>query len=134
MEVLKVKFWRGTRALYNSLGEEGKLDYATRYTVIESDGTRSEYFGAKPITEKSGLLYPVKSIVDTLPSTLNVGDRYLVGSGSEYYVVEIAADMSQSTITPLGKYSVKVEDKNMNEYFMYNNQLTCSNIIDCGTF
>lgn len=132
--MLEVKFWRGNRATYNQLGSEGKIDYATRYTVIETDGTISEYFGFKHISEKSGLLYPVKDIVETLPDTLNVGDRYLVGSENEYYVVEISSDAEKSSIIPLGKYSVRVESKGMKEYYIQDGALTCTNVIDCGTY
>ncbi len=42
--------------------------------------------------------------------------------------------MTHSEITPLGKYSVKVESKGMREYYMRDGELVCETNIDCGTF
>ena len=55
--------WRGKRSTYNKLGIEKKLDYWTLYSVIEPDGTRSLYWGAKPTVTVTGELYPVTDIV-----------------------------------------------------------------------
>lgn len=146
-----VKFWRGTRNAYNALGRNNELDYWTRYSVIEPDGRRNEYFGAKPIVAPTGVLYPVLDVVATLPDNLNVGDRYLVGhdgtfdasgntiSSAEYYIVEIAADLSQSTISPLGNLSVKIVSEGLKTYQVVNNVLTTYDdieaiTIDGGTF
>lgn len=146
--------WRGKRSTYDQLGIDKKLDYWTLYSVIEPDGTRSLYWGAKPTVTVTGELYPVTDIVSELPTTLNVGDRYIVGhdgtfdsSGSvvnhaEYYVVEIAADATQSVINPLGSFSVRVKNRGMKCYMLindrlvtYDNQLDTDDfILDCGTY
>lgn len=96
-----VKNWRGSRALYNILAKTGKLDYWTRYSVKDSNGVWTEYYGDNQITSPSGQLLPVLDIVTTLPSSLNPGDRYLVGkdgsetSPAEYYIVTIYVDNEQ---------------------------------------
>ena len=146
--------WRGKRSTYNQLGIDKKLDYWTLYSVIEPDGTRSLYWGAKPTVTVTGELYPVTDIVSELPTALNVGDRYIVGhdgtfdsSGSvvthaEYYIVEIAADATQSVINPLGSFSARVKNRGMKCYMLindrlvtYDNQLDTDDfILDCGTY
>ena len=93
-------------------------------------------------------------IVSELPKTLNVGDRYIVGhdgtfdsSGAvvthaEYYVVEIAANATQSVINPLGSFSARVKNRGMKCYMLindrlvtYDNQLDTDDfILDCGTY
>lgn len=138
-----VKFWRGTRAKYDEIVANKQADYWTRYTVTEPDGRRVEYFGTHPVQESTGELYPVLDAVKTLPAQeqLKPGDRYLVGEdGVGYYVVEIAADLSQSKIDPLGKHSVRVAK---DHYFRYQcigeeqkdiKLVTYDNGIDCGTY
>ena len=106
------------------------------------------------MTTVTGELYPVTDIVSELPTTLNVGDRYIVGhdgtfdsSGSvvthaEYYVVEIAANATQSVINPLGSFSARVKNRGMKCYMLindrlvtYDNQLDTDDfILDCGTY
>lgn len=96
-----VKKWRGTRELYNFLSKHNKLDYWTRYSVKEVNGTWTEYYGSNQISSPSGQLLPVLDIVSTLPSSLNPGDRYLVGvdmtdiSNAEYYIVTIDFDSEE---------------------------------------
>lgn len=97
-----VKKWRGTRESYNRLSKFNRLDYWTRYSVKEVDGTWTEYYGSNQISSPSGQLLPVLDIVSTLPSSLNPGDRYLVGmdmtssSNAEYYIVSIDIDASEA--------------------------------------
>lgn len=136
-----VKFWRGTRAKYDEIVKSGKADFWTRYTVKEPDGRRVEYFGTCPVQPVTGELYPVLDVVETLPDGLKAGDRYLVGKdGVEYYVVEIAAKLSESRISPLGKHSVRVAK---DHYFRYQcigetqaefKLVTYDNGFDCGTY
>lgn len=136
-----VKFWRGSRAEYDSIVKNKKADFWTRYTVKEPDGRRVEYFGTCPVQPATGELYPVLDVVESLPADLKAGDRYLVGKdGIGYYVVEIAADLSQSKINPLGKHSVRVAK---DHYFRYQcigetqaelKLVTYDNGIDCGTY
>lgn len=129
-----VNIWRGSRESYNNLGI---YDYYTRYSVKENDGTYTEYYGTCPISPNSGQLLPVIDIVETLPSepnSLHAGDRYLVGSGSTYYIVEITPVLDKPIITPLGTYSVKVINKNMMEYQLVNGKLRTYDIVDCGSY
>lgn len=132
-----VNIWRGSRESYNNLGI---YDYYTRYSVKENDGTYTEYYGTNPISPNSGQLLPVIDIVETLPSepgSLKPGDRYLVGSGSTYYIVEITPNPNpekKAIITPLGTYSVKVINKNMMEYQLVNGKLRTYDIVDCGSY
>lgn len=139
--------WRGYRSTYNALGAAGKLNYWTLYSVIEPDGSRNLYWGAKPTVVATGELRPVIDIVETLPTTLNVGDRYIVGhdgtfdddgnvvTKASYYVVEIAADFKQSVINPLGDFSARVKNRSMKCYTVVNEKIrTYDGIIDCGEY
>lgn len=93
-----VRKWRGTREAYNRMLKNGVLNYWTRYSVKDLDGTWTEYYGSNQITAPSGQLLPVLDIVSTLPAVLNPGDRYLVGvdatetTDAEYYIVTIDID------------------------------------------
>lgn len=131
-----IKIWRGTREAYNAIVSANAADFWTRYTVKEKDGRRVEYFGTQPVQEATGELYPVKDVVETLPSDLKQGDRYLVGNDTNgYYVVEIAANQAQSKINPLGELSVRVASDNYYRYQYVNGKLiTYDNGIDCGTY
>lgn len=132
-----VKFWRGNRATYNALGT---YDYWTRYTVIEDDGRRTEYFGTVPVTITTGELYPVRSVLTTtefasVSGSMAIGDRYLVGQDGTYYVVEKTAGNQQYKIEPLGVHEVRVEDRKLYSYQLVNgNLVSYDHIIDCGTF
>ena len=93
-----VKKWRGTREAYNRIANASMLNYWTRYSVKEVDGSWTEYYGSNLISSPSGQLLPVLDIVSELPTTLNPGDRYLVGidatetSTAEYYIVTVDID------------------------------------------
>jgi hypothetical protein len=93
-----VKKWRGTREAYNMIAKYGKLDYWTRYSVKDTNGLWTEYYGSNQITSPSGQFLPVLDIVKSLPTVLNPGDRYLVGEDAtettetEYYIVTIEID------------------------------------------
>jgi hypothetical protein len=93
-----VKKWRGTREAYNRIANANMLNYWTRYSVKEVDGSWTEYYGSNLISSPSGQLLPVLDIVSELPTTLNPGDRYLVGidatetSAAEYYIVTVDID------------------------------------------
>lgn len=93
-----VKKWRGTREAYNVIANANLLNYWTRYSVKEVNGTWTEYYGSNQISSPSGQLLPVLDIVSELPTTLNPGDRYLVGldesegRAAEYYIVTIDID------------------------------------------
>ena len=93
-----VKKWRGSRELYNTIAKAGLLDYWTRYSVKDTNGLWTEYYGSNQISSPSGQLLPVLDIVQSLPTILNPGDRYLVGvdatetTSAEYYIVSIDID------------------------------------------
>ena len=141
----RVKLWRGTRANYNRMSE---YDYWTEYFVLETNGVWKIYFGTKEVSQSTGELAPVKSIL-TVTEFENLnnsekaqGSRYLVGSDNPsnvYYVVEFGPTTSVEAthIEPLGNYSVRVEDRNFKRYQLINNELTTYDhdlIHDCGTF
>lgn len=127
-----VNIWRGSREEYETLGI---YDFQTRYSVKENDGTYTEYYGIHSISPQAGQLLPVIDIVETLPTEgLKSGDRYLVGSGSTYYIVEITPVLDKPTITPLGKYSVKVINKNLMEYQLVDGKLRTYDMVDCGSY
>lgn len=137
-----VKNWRGTRKLYNRLNNEGLLDYWTHYHVKELDNTWTEYYGSNRISSPSGQMLPVLDIVETLPSVLNPGDRYLVGKDDEYYIVIIDVDdnsdnglssRNEQLINNSGM-SVRVINKESMAYQLVNGVLKTYDKIDGGTF
>lgn len=136
-----VKIWRGLRTTYDRLVSSNATDYWTHYYVKESSGIWSEYFGTIPIKQATGQLYPVDTVALSLPSNVTVGQRFLIGRDgtegreAEYYVVEIANNLSDSTIVPLGDLSVRVKDRNLMNYQIVDNKLTTyDGSINCGTF
>ena len=136
-----VKIWRGKRTTYDDLVKNNATDYWTHYYVKESSGIWSEYFGTIPVKQATGQLYPVDTVVSTLPSTLVKGQRFLVGidgddaNDAQYYVVEIADVLPESRIMPLGNLSVRVKDRGYKNYQIVNKVLTTyDGDIFCGTF
>ena len=136
-----VKIWRGKRATYDDLVKNNTTDYWTHYFVKESSGIWSEYFGTIPVKQATGQLFPVDTVVNSLPSSLTAGQRFLVGrdgndkNNAEYYVVEIADNISDSRIIPLADLSVRVKDRGLKSYQIVNNILTTyEGNIYCGTF
>lgn len=125
-----VKIWRGKRITYDTLLKNNNVDYWTHYYVKEASGLWTEYFGAIPVRQETGQLYPVDTIVNSLPSNLTPGERYLVGHDAtdtldaEYYVVEIAPEIIKSIITPLGSLSVRVKDRDLYSYQIVDGVLT----------
>lgn len=125
-----VNIWRGKRTTYDTLVSNNKVSYWTHYYVKENNGTWSEYFGKSPIKQVSGQLYPVDTVVESLPSSVVAGQRFLVGQDAtaskvaEYYVVEIAPNPTESTIYPLGDLSIRVKDRGMKSYQVIDGKLT----------
>lgn len=137
-----IKNWRGTRATYNLIAKAGTLDYWTRYSVKEVDGTWCEYYGSNLISEPSGQLLPVIDIVETLPAKLNPGDRYLVGSGSSYSIVTVDVDhlaennlstRSEAFTNNSGK-SVRVINQKSMAYQLVDGELVTYDQVNGGTF
>lgn len=143
-----VRKWRGSRESYNLIKKTGLLNYWTRYSVKEVDGSWTEYYGSNQISSPSGQILPVLDIVDKLPSVLNPGDRYLVGvdasdnNAAEYYIVIIDIDsesnnnLSARTEPFLNNsgMSVRVIRKNSMAYQLVDGELITYDKVDGGTF
>ena len=137
-----VKQWRGTRNAYNIISRANLLSYWTRYSVKEIDGTWTEYYGSNLLTCHSGQLLPVIDIVEHLPSTLNPGDRYLVGKDAEYYIVTIdidtEAENNLSARTELfannSGMSVRVINKKSMAYQLVNGEMITYDSVNGGTY
>lgn len=143
-----VKKWRGTRKSYNIIAKAGLLDYWTRYSVKDVDGTWTEYYGSNQITCPSGQYLPVLDIVSTLPSVLNPGDRYLVGrdatetESAEYYIVTI--DVDDTTNNGLSArtdkfnnnsgMSVRVINRKSMAYQLVDGEMTTYDMVDGGVY
>lgn len=144
-----VRKWRGTRELYNFIKNANALDYWTRYSVKEVDGTWTEYYGSNMIASNGGQILPVLDIVENLPSILNPGDRYLVGidaneesKNAEYYIVIIDPDsysengLSHRTEPFLNNsgMSVRVINRKSMAYQLVDGKLITYDEVDGGTF
>ena len=143
-----VKKWRGTRESYNVIANAKQLNYWTRYSVKEIDGTWSEYYGSNLISCPSGQLLPVIDIVKTLPTNLNPGDRYLVGmdatdtTNAEYYIVTIDVDSTASNnmsartepFVNNGGMSVRVTNRKSMAYQLVNGEIITYDQVNGGTF
>ena len=144
-----VKNWRGTRASYNIIASAGMLDYWTRYSVKEANGTWTEYYGKNQITAPSGQILPVLDIVFPLPTALNPGDRYLVGQDAkdehtpcEYYIVTIIVDdtkpnninVHMEPFVDNSGMSVRVINKDSMAYQLVNGALITYDKVDGGEF
>lgn len=144
-----VKKWRGTRESYNFIASAKALDYWTRYSVKEVDGTWTEYYGSNLITSYGGQILPVLDIVEILPSVLNPGDRYLVGvdatdngQDAEYYITIIDPDSYADNglsyrAEPFKNnsgMSVRVINKGSMAYQLVDGKLVTYDKVDGGTF
>ena len=143
-----VRFWRGTRESYNIIRNANMLDYWTRYSVKEIDGTWTEYYGSNQLSCPSGQYLPVLDIVPYLPSILNPGDRYLVGKDSdgvnsaEYYIVTIDVDSSASNglsarTEPFlnnSGMSLRVINKKSMAYQLVDGEITTYDMVNGGEF
>lgn len=143
-----VKKWRGTRKSYNIIAKAGLLDYWTRYSVKDVDGTWTEYYGSNQITCPSGQYLPVLDIVSALPSVLNPGDRFLVGrdatetESAEYYIVTIDVDdtASNGLSARTDKFnnnsgmSVRVINRKSMAYQLVDGEMTTYDMVDGGVY
>lgn len=145
-----VKFWRGKRESYEFLKSISFLDPWTRYSVIDSDESITEYFGSNQITQPSGQLFPVNDIVSELPGTLNPGERYLVGHDSvdgepaKYSIVVVSAVRDKEDPTKYKvstqiedfdyKYGVRVLSHGLKNFVLNDGKLVTYDDVDCGTF
>lgn len=143
-----VKNWRGSRNSYNIIAKANLLDYWTRYSVKEVDGSWTEYYGKNMISCPSGQFLPVLDILTVLPLELNPGDRYIVGQDAindtpaEYYIVTVDVDTESangiSARTELLKnnsgMSVRVINRKSMAYQLVDGELITYDQVDGGTF
>lgn len=143
----RVRFWRGTVESYNIIAKAGLLDYWTRYSVKQTDGTWREYFGDNLISEPTGQLLPVIDIVAELPTVLNPGDRYLVGkdadgvSSAEYYIVSVDVYKEDkgyvdTVLTEPFKegISVRVKNRGYKSYVLVEGEMLTYDEVNGGTY
>jgi len=145
-----VRFWRGKRESYEFLKELKMLDPWTRYSVSDSDGSITEYFGTNQITQPSGQLFPVNDIVSELPETLNPGERFLVGHDAtdgepaKYSIMVVSTVPDEEDPTKYRaeiqiedfdyKYGVRVLSRGLKNYVLVDGKLKTYDDVDCGTF
>lgn len=143
-----VKHWRGTRLLYNTIAKASLLDYWTRYSVKEVDGSWTEYYGKNQISCPTGQILPVLDIVSSLPQILNPGDRYLVGNdatdtaNAEYYIVIIDVDdnaenkLSYRTVPFYNNngMSVRVINRKSMAYQLVDGRMVTYDMVDGGEY
>ena len=138
-----VRHWRGTRANYEFLKRNGALSNWTKYVVIDTIANKDvivEYYGENQISNFTGQLLPVNSIVETIAEVTPAPyDRYLVGTdGIGYNIYECVLD-DEGTIKWYVKpfdyrYGVRVRSKGLKNYVLVDGILTTYDDIDCGTF
>lgn len=143
-----VKKWRGSRELYNKIAKGGLLDYWTRYSVKDVDGTWTEYYGSNRISCPSGQFLPVLDIVSELPTVLNPGDRYLVGKdaneveNADYYIVIVDIDNESNNKLSVrtepfinnSGMSVRVINKKSMAYQLVDGKIITYDLVDGGNF
>ena len=141
-EKQKVRNWRGTRANYELLAQNGAVSPWTRYVVIDTINGKeviTEYYGQNQVAEATGQLLPVKDIIGSISDiTPQPYDRYLVGSdGQGYQVYEyvIDGDFHKWIIKPFDyRYGLLVIEKGLKNYVYVNNTLKTYDDVDCGLF
>lgn len=141
-EKQKVRNWRGTRANYELLAQNGAVSPWTRYVVIDTINGKeviTEYYGQNQVAEATGQLLPVKDIIGSISEiTPQPYDRYLVGAdGQGYQVYEyvIDGDFHKWIIKPFDyRYGVRVIEKGLKNYVYVNNTLKTYDDVDCGLF
>lgn len=121
------KIWRGSRESYNKIAVK---DYWTRYSVKETNGVFTEYYGNNRIAVRTGQLEPVIDIIlstnTDILSNLSLGDRYLLSDTKQ--IVE--KDETGIQYTPMNFNSVRVINKGLMEYQFVNEVLTTYEVSD----
>jgi hypothetical protein len=139
----KVKNWRGSREKYEFLLKNNALDSWTRYSVVDVIGEEkiiTEYFGVNQISELTGQLLPVKSILQTVEEAEVVPyNRYLIGEdGVGYSIYECLFDSENNLRWRIGpfdyRHGVRVIDKGLKNYIYYDNMLRTYDDVDGGVF
>lgn len=140
----RVRNWRGVRDSYEFLKSVNRLDPWTRYCVIESGGTISEYYGQNRISQETGQLLPVNTVLSGMPSVneVNPYDRFLVGQdGVGYKVVEYYPKISLTGASLVyeelpfdDRYGVRVRDCGLKNFVYIDGKLKTYDDVDCGIF
>lgn len=135
-----IKYWKGSRANYNIIAKAQRLDPWTRYIVKESDDTLTEYYGDHQITEHTGQILPVETVMDEMPSDAEIGTRFLIGNDSRGYKIAVARyDAEEDKIffesTDFDpNCGVRIKDRDMKNFVYVNSKLVTYDDVDCGNF
>lgn len=138
-----IKRWRGTRASYELIAKAKQLDYWTRYSVKDANGTWSEYYGSNLIVSPTGQMLPVLDIVEAMPENANPGDRYIIGSDNTgYNIVTFDVNMESSNgifgrVEPIvnnSGISIRVINKGSKAYQLVDNELITYDEVNGGTY
>ena len=138
-----VKKWRGTRESYELLLKNNALSNWTKYTVIDkinNETVITEYYGANQVSNHTGQLLPVISIIGNISEiTPSPYDRYLVGSDEGgYFVYEYVIDSEGSHRWIVKsfdyRFGIRVIDKGLKNYVYINKCLRTYDDFDGGEF
>jgi hypothetical protein len=140
----RVRNWRGARSSYEFLKSVNRLDPWTRYCVVETDGSISEYYGENLVVREAGQLLPVNAILSGMPSTNDVNpyDRFLVGEdGTGYEIVEFfpkatsdGTELVSESFDFDEKYGVRVKSQGLKNFVYVDGVLKTYDDVDCGLF
>lgn len=141
-EKQKVRNWRGTRANYELLAQNGAVSPWTRYVVIDTINNKeviTEYYGNNQVADATGQLLPVKDIIGNISDiTPQPYVRYLVGSdgkGYQIYEYVIDGEFHKWLIKPFDyRYGVRVIEKGLKNYVYVSGILKTYDDVDCGSF
>lgn len=138
-----VRKWKGTREKYEYLYAHNALDSWTKYVVIDvinGEDVITEYYGANQVSNHTGQLLPVESIIEDIAEvTATPYSRYLVGSdGVGYDIYEYVIDSEGShrwIITEFDyRYGVRVISEGLKNFVYVNGTLKTYDDVDCGLF
>ncbi len=138
-----VRKWKGTREKYEYLYAHNAIDNWTKYVVIDvinGEDVITEYYGANQVSNHTGQLLPVESIIEDIAEvTATPYSRYLVGSdGVGYDIYEYVIDSEGShrwIITEFDyRYGVRVISEGLKNFVYVNGTLKTYDDVDCGLF
>lgn len=139
-----VRHWKGTRDKYEFLVKNNAVNEWTKYVVIDNIGGNemiTEYYGVNQVTELTGQLLPVNSIIGDISEVANPTpyDRYLVGAdGRGYFIYEYVIDSEGAhkwIIKPFDyRYGVRVKSEGLKNYVYFNGALITYDNVDCGIY
>lgn len=140
----KVRMWKGNRENYELLRKNNILNDWTKYIVIDrinDEEIITEYYGANQVSNHTGQLLPVISIIRNISEITDPSpySRYLVGGDDiGYNIYEYVIDSEGShrwIIKPFDyRYSVRVIDRFLKNYIYVDGILQTYDDVDCGTF